>query len=68
MSKNKNSNINNLKRTEEKDYCYKCGDYTYLYEDPNIEGLFFCNKCWQERFKTEELEKMGYDEEIPYDE
>jgi len=33
-----------------------------------LQGLFFCKDCWQERIKTEELEKMGYDEEIPYDE
>jgi len=63
-----NFNSSKLKRTDEKDYCYKCGAYDFLFEDPNIEGLFFCEKCWKERFKTEELEKMGYDEEIPYDE
>ena len=60
--------LSKLKRTEKKDYCYKCNTYDYLYEDPNIEGLFFCSKCWEERSQTELLEKYGYEEEIPYDE
>ena len=60
--------LENLKKTEKKEECYKCGKLAILYEDPNIEGLFFCGECWKERLKTEELEKMGYEEEIPYDE
>ena len=65
---NDNFKLENLKKTEKKEECYKCGKLAILYEDPNIEGLFFCKDCWQERIKTEELEKMGYEEEIPYDE
>jgi len=64
----KNFNISKMKKSEEKDYCFRCGAYEFLFEDPNIEGLFFCKNCWLERVKTEDLEKMGYDEEIPYDE
>ncbi|WP_457640997.1 hypothetical protein [Persephonella sp.] len=60
-------NLKDLKRTEEKEVCYKCGLVDFLYEDPNIEGLFFCKNCWQERIKTEEVEKWGFDEEIPYE-
>ncbi|WP_456401168.1 hypothetical protein [Persephonella sp.] len=59
--------LSDLKKTSEKDYCYKCGSYEFLYEDPNIEGLCFCEKCWEERIKTEEIEEWGFDEEIPYE-
>lgn len=47
--------------------CFKCGAKGTLYEDPNIEELYFCEKCWEERFKTQELEKYGYENELPYD-
>ena len=62
-----NFKLEDLKKTKDREECYKCGKIAILYEDPNIEGLFFCEECWKERFKTEELEKMGYDEEIPYE-
>ncbi len=59
----------NLKKIENKnEECFKCGKKGVLYEDPNIEGLFFCKECWEERVKTEKLEEYGYEEEIPYDE
>ena len=47
--------------------CFKCGKIDVLYEDPNIEGLYFCKECWKERLITEILEKHGYEDEIPYD-
>jgi hypothetical protein len=33
----------------------------------NIEGLFFCANCWEERERTEINEKWGYDESLPDD-
>jgi hypothetical protein len=48
--------------------CFKCGSKEELYEDPNIEGLVFCKKCWEERLITEKLTQMGMEEEIPFDE
>ncbi|ACO04378.1 MAG TPA: hypothetical protein DEP48_01605 [Persephonella sp.] len=60
-------NLEDLKKTEKKEECFKCGVVAILYEDPNIEGLYFCEKCWQERIKTEEIEEWGFDEEIPYE-
>ncbi|WP_457625783.1 hypothetical protein [Persephonella sp.] len=48
--------------------CYKCGaSGVPVYEDPNIEDLFFCEKCWEERIKTEKVEEWGFEEEIPYE-
>lgn len=51
---------------EEKE-CFKCGSKKNLKEDPNIEGLFFCANCWEERERTEINEKWGYDESLPDD-
>ncbi|NPA13503.1 MAG: hypothetical protein GXO45_05915 [Aquificae bacterium] len=57
-----------FKNTVEKGECFKCGKKdTKVMEDPNIEGLFFCVDCWEERIKTEQIEKWGFDEEIPYE-
>ena len=62
-------NIKHLTKIEKPDIeCFKCGKKGVLYEDPNIEELYFCEECWEERFKTELLDRYGYDEEMPYDE
>ncbi len=62
-------NLKNLKKIEgEKAECYKCGKQGEpVYEDPNIEDLYFCAECWEERFKTEKLSEMGMEEELPFD-
>jgi hypothetical protein len=63
------SDYKNLKKVEDKNTeCFKCGSKEELYEDPNIEGLVFCKKCWEERLITEKLTQMGMEEEIPFDE
>ncbi len=61
--------LENLKKIEGKNTdCFKCGKQGVpVYEDPNIDNLFFCEKCWQERIKTEEIEEWGFEEEIPYE-
>ncbi len=61
--------IKKLKKIEDENQeCYKCGiKGVPLYEDENIEGLYFCEECWSERFKTEEIENWGFEEEIPYE-
>jgi len=66
MKKFKLENLNRLEGNNTE--CYKCGvQGVPVYEDPNIEDLFFCEKCWQERIKTEEIEEWGFEEEIPYE-
>ena len=61
--------IKHLTKIEKPDIeCFKCGKKGVLYEDPNIEELYFCEECWEERFKTELLDRYGYDNELPYDE
>lgn len=62
-------NLKFLKKKEGKETeCYKCGKTGIaVYEDPNIEGLYFCEECWSERIKTEEIEEWGFEEEIPYE-
>lgn len=47
--------------------CLKCGCKNNLIEDPNIEGIYFCKYCWEEREKTEVNDKWGYDESLPDD-
>ena len=47
--------LKNFNKTDKEEECYKCGKVAILYEDPDIEGLFFCKECWIERFKIEEL-------------
>ncbi|WP_297453951.1 hypothetical protein [Persephonella sp.] len=61
--------LKNLKKLEGKNTeCYKCGAKGIpVYEDPNIEDMYFCEKCWEERLKTEEIEDWGFEEEIPYE-
>ena len=61
-------NVKNFKKVENPDLeRFKCGAKGTLYEDPNIEELYFCEECWNERFKTEKLEEYGYENEIPYE-
>ncbi len=61
--------VKDLKKIEDRnEECYKCGVKNVpLYEDENIEGLYFCEDCWSERFKTEKIEEWGFEEEIPYE-
>jgi hypothetical protein len=48
--------------------CEKCGSKENLYKDPYIEGICFCETCWEERLITEKLTELGMEEEIPFDE
>jgi len=51
----------------ENEECFKCGAKERLFKDPYIEGLCFCETCWEERRTTEKLTEMGMEEEIPFD-
>jgi hypothetical protein len=58
----------NLKKVEDPNAeCFKCGAKEEIYEDPNIEGMYFCKNCWEERIKTEILTELGMEEEIPFE-
>lgn len=42
--------------------CEKCGARSRdagLRPDPNIEGLWFCASCWEEREKTTRAQEAG---------
>jgi len=39
--------------------CEKCGATENLRPDPNIEGLWFCASCWEEREKTTRAQEAG---------
>lgn len=39
--------------------CEKCGARDNLRPDPNIEGLWFCASCWEEREKTTRAQEAG---------
>ena len=45
-------------------YCMKCGTRENLRPDPNIEDMFFCEDCWEERAKFERVREMGFDDEV----
>lgn len=39
--------------------CEKCGARENLRPDPNIEGVWFCAACWEERERTTRAMEAG---------
>lgn len=45
--------------------CAKCGrDDLPLAPDPEIDAVWFCAPCWEERTRTTAIHEFGYDNDI----
>jgi len=45
--------------------CSKCfRDDVPLNPDPEIDEVWFCEPCWEERIRTTSMHEFGYDNDI----